>query len=135
MTETEVSNFFLNFFIMVMQIYIFNNCCDNVRTIYVLLRGSQVTISITYKTSENASAIQWLKPEQTSGKKHPYLFTQCQVNNAINSHNEGTTTKLTKFVKQNINFVDNIYVELIGNPCPQHHSLSGQSFCKGNLSS
>ncbi|KAK3753525.1 hypothetical protein QZH41_018018, partial [Actinostola sp. cb2023] len=42
-------------------------------------RGSIFTLSIGYKTSANASAIQWLKPEQTSGKKHPYLFTQCQA--------------------------------------------------------
>ncbi|XP_031566571.1 leukotriene A-4 hydrolase-like [Actinia tenebrosa] len=44
-----------------------------------LKSGSTVTLSISYQTSSTASAIQWLKPEQTSGKKHPYLFTQCQA--------------------------------------------------------
>lgn len=36
-------------------------------------------IRIAYRTAPNASALQWLDPEQTLGKKHPYLFTQCQA--------------------------------------------------------
>ncbi|XP_026811810.1 leukotriene A-4 hydrolase [Rhopalosiphum maidis] len=35
-------------------------------------------IQITYETSKTASALQWLTPEQTLGKSHPYLFSQCQ---------------------------------------------------------
>jgi aminopeptidase N len=34
---------------------------------------------IRYETSPRASALQWLLPEQTAGKKHPYLFTQSQA--------------------------------------------------------
>ncbi|KAN0101130.1 Peptidase family M1 domain containing protein [Tylopilus felleus] len=37
----------------------------------------QVSIRITYKTREN-KALQWLDPQQTQGKIHPYLFSQCQ---------------------------------------------------------
>ncbi len=33
-------------------------------------------IKIEYETSPNAAAIQWLSPEQTAGKKLPFLFTQ-----------------------------------------------------------
>ncbi|HEY4059309.1 MAG TPA: M1 family metallopeptidase, partial [Kofleriaceae bacterium] len=36
-------------------------------------------IRITYKTSPQASALQWLEPSQTSGGKQPYLFSQCQA--------------------------------------------------------
>ena len=42
-----------------------------------LLVNNRSTVSISYKTSPNATALQWLKPEQTSGKKQPYLFSQC----------------------------------------------------------
>ncbi|MBK7762098.1 MAG: M1 family metallopeptidase [Bacteroidetes bacterium] len=35
-------------------------------------------VSIEYETGENAIALQWLSPEQTAGKKMPYLFTQCE---------------------------------------------------------
>lgn len=36
-------------------------------------------ISITYKTSPNAAALQWLTPQQTANKTAPFLFTQSQA--------------------------------------------------------
>ncbi|HEX5003615.1 MAG TPA: M1 family metallopeptidase [Bacteroidia bacterium] len=37
------------------------------------------TITVTYSTSPEAAALQWLNPEQTEGGKHPFLFTQSQA--------------------------------------------------------
>lgn len=36
-------------------------------------------INIYYKTTENAGALDWMKPELTEGKQHPYLYTQGQA--------------------------------------------------------
>ncbi|HEY4001806.1 MAG TPA: M1 family metallopeptidase [Candidatus Xenobia bacterium] len=36
-------------------------------------------VKIRYKTSPDASALQWLSPEQTAGGQHPFLFSQCQA--------------------------------------------------------
>lgn len=43
---------------------------------------TSVKVLIQYKTSSDpgkCTAAQWLTPTQTSGKSHPYLFTQCQA--------------------------------------------------------
>ncbi|KAJ2161352.1 Leucyl aminopeptidase yscIV [Coemansia sp. RSA 552] len=40
--------------------------------------GDKLTIVICYETTPGGGAIQFLTPEQTLGKTHPYLFTQCE---------------------------------------------------------
>ncbi|KAJ2556152.1 Leucyl aminopeptidase yscIV, partial [Coemansia sp. RSA 1836] len=40
--------------------------------------GHVFCAKIEYATTAESSAIQFLTPEQTLGKEHPYLFTQCQ---------------------------------------------------------
>ena len=44
----------------------------------VKLNDTAKFVRVTYATSEGASALQWLAPEQTAGKKQPFLFTQSQ---------------------------------------------------------
>lgn len=36
-------------------------------------------VNIYYKTTENSDAIDWLDPNMTQGKKHPFLYTQGQA--------------------------------------------------------
>lgn len=44
----------------------------------VHLHPDTVSVRIFYTTSPTATALQWLAPEQTAGKKAPFLFTQSQ---------------------------------------------------------
>lgn len=41
--------------------------------------SGDLKVSIVYETSSKASGLQWLTPENTLGKKHPYMYSQCQV--------------------------------------------------------
>jgi aminopeptidase N len=40
--------------------------------------GDARRIVVRYRTGANAEALQWLTPEQTAGKRHPYLLSQGQ---------------------------------------------------------
>ncbi|NXP88315.1 LKHA4 hydrolase, partial [Passerina amoena] len=44
-----------------------------------LRRGQEAIVEISFESSPQSSALQWFTPEQTSGKKHPFLFSQCQA--------------------------------------------------------
>lgn len=41
--------------------------------------GGARQIKIAYKSAPDAEALQWLSPEQTAGKQHPFLFSQGQA--------------------------------------------------------
>ncbi|KAJ7630308.1 peptidase family M1-domain-containing protein [Roridomyces roridus] len=43
-----------------------------------LQSGKSVQVAVFYKTTKDCTALQWLDKEQTQGKSHPYLFSQCQ---------------------------------------------------------
>jgi aminopeptidase N len=44
----------------------------------VTLTG-QDAVRIRYRTAKASTALQWLEPEQTAGKREPFLFSQCQA--------------------------------------------------------
>ena len=44
----------------------------------IALRPDTKRLVIRYKSAPDAESLQWLTPEQTAGKRHPYLFSQGQ---------------------------------------------------------
>ncbi|XP_007439538.1 leukotriene A-4 hydrolase [Python bivittatus] len=46
---------------------------------FQLRKGQDMIVEISFETSPRSSALQWFTPEQTSGKRHPFLFSQCQA--------------------------------------------------------
>ncbi len=38
-----------------------------------------VKVRVAYSTTPESGAIQWLEATQTSGKKHPFVYTQCEA--------------------------------------------------------
>ncbi len=54
---------------------------DNVlgQSLIISLPKTGVKVRIEYATTSRSTALQWLNPEQTAGKKLPFLFTQSQA--------------------------------------------------------
>jgi leukotriene A-4 hydrolase/aminopeptidase len=49
------------------------------RPLTIELLPETKSVTVNYKTTKSSDAVQWLDPEQTFGKKHPFLFTQGQA--------------------------------------------------------
>ncbi len=49
------------------------------RRLRLRLPPGTTEVLVRYHTADDAVALQWLDPAQTEGKKHPYLFSQCQA--------------------------------------------------------
>uniref|UniRef100_A0A8C8BRN9 Leukotriene A-4 hydrolase n=1 Tax=Otus sunia TaxID=257818 RepID=A0A8C8BRN9_9STRI len=68
---------------------------------YELRRGQEAIVEISFESSPKSSALQWFSPEQTSGKKHPFLFSQCQATHcrAIFPCQDTPAVKLTYYAE------------------------------------
>ena len=49
------------------------------QSLEVSIKPTTNKVTIYYQTSPDAEAVQWLTPQQTSGKKYPFLFTQSEA--------------------------------------------------------
>ena len=65
-----------------MYVYIYIYIYIQIMLTYCVLMhcsGGEFKLTIKYDTTPTCSAVQWLEPAQTAGKKQPYLYTQCEV--------------------------------------------------------
>ena len=46
--------------------------------LHIPVKRESKSVKICYKTGKNARALQWLDPQQTHDKKHPFLYTQSE---------------------------------------------------------
>ncbi|POY38925.1 aminopeptidase [Solitalea longa] len=49
------------------------------RPLEITISPQAKKVAIWYKTSPEAEALQWLSPQQTTDKKHPFLYTQSEA--------------------------------------------------------
>lgn len=47
--------------------------------LYVAITPETKSVSISYQSAPTAGAVLWLNPQQTYGKKHPFMFTQSEA--------------------------------------------------------
>jgi leukotriene-A4 hydrolase len=52
---------------------------DHGKPLTIKIKPDTKELTIAYSTGKDARALQWLNPEQTAGKKLPFLFTQSQA--------------------------------------------------------
>ncbi|QDA61787.1 M1 family metallopeptidase [Hymenobacter jejuensis] len=49
------------------------------QSLRIAIRPDTTAVTVRYRTTPGAAALQWLPPEQTAGRQHPFLFTQSQA--------------------------------------------------------
>ncbi|XP_013906996.1 PREDICTED: leukotriene A-4 hydrolase [Thamnophis sirtalis] len=79
---------------------------------FPLRKGQDVVVEVSFETSPRSSALQWFTPEQTSGKRHPFLFSQCQATHcrALLPCQDTPSVKLTYYAEVSTRLLSSVRV-------------------------
>ena len=85
-------------------------------------------VTIAYRTSPQALALQWLDPAQTEGKQHPFLFSQCQAIHARTIVPLQDTPRARVTYEAEVTVPPPLTAVMSAGPCGQRPAGTGQTF-------
>lgn len=93
--------------------------------------GDAVKLTIDFSTTNDCTALQWLNPEQTSGKKAPYMFSQCQSIHARSLYPCFDTPGLKSHIQYFIQSAHPVVASGVAKPTPESE-IPHKDFFSGN---
>lgn len=98
------------------------------RRLQLDLPASTNEVTIAYSTSPDALALQWLAPAQTEGKKHPFLFSQCQAIHARSIVPIQDTPRVRVTYEAEVTVPEPLTAVMSAGPCGETHTGSNRTF-------
>jgi aminopeptidase N len=85
-------------------------------------------VTIAYRTSPDAVALQWLDPAQTAGKRHPFLSSQCQSIYARTMLPIQDTPRARVTYDAEVTVPDSLTAVMSAGPCGDRPAAGGRTF-------
>jgi aminopeptidase N len=85
-------------------------------------------VTIAYRTSPGALALQWLDPAQTAGKRHPFLYSQCQAIHARTIVPIQDTPRARVTYEAEVTVPEPLTAVMSAGSCGQRPAPSGRTF-------
>ena len=98
------------------------------RKLQLQLPAQTSEVTISYRTSPEALALQWLDPAQTAGKRHPFLFSQCQAIHARTLAPLQDTPRARVTYDAEVTVPEPLTAVMSAAPCGQWPVASGRTF-------
>jgi len=98
------------------------------RKLQLQLPANTNAVTIVYHTSPEALALQWLAPAQTEGKRHPFLFSQCQAIHARTILPMQDTPRARVTYEAEVTVAEPLTAVMSAGPRGQRQTAAGRTF-------